>query len=371
MTDLDIYQPPAALAPVLPVPPASDIDSWIAVVDDVIKVANAIYDTPFVPEGLRGSVTAVSACILAGREMGIGPMTSLQNIHVIKGKPGQSALLMRSLIQSRGHKWTDVDVTDTRVTVKGCRRGESEWSEVTFTADQAKRAGIDLGKYPQDKLYARASVRLARRKFADVIMGMPYSEEDLEDGTDIDAPAPAAIEAPKAAQRTAQRRQGARPDATPTPAAPAAATDRTAAPAPAATAPAAAGMPPLPGEDESAVPPTSPAAPGPGSTGSPATAGRADKDAAGTVTRPQLTKIWTILSGQMHFSDEEKPQARAICETIIGRDLAGDSTTDMSLNEAKSVIDTLERVGTRDALMELLAAQPARSAAEIRGDGDG
>ena len=81
-SDMEIYQPPSlTLAPALPVPPASDIDSWIAVVDDVIKVANAIYDTPFVPEGLRGSVTAVAACILAGREMGIGPMTSLQNIY--------------------------------------------------------------------------------------------------------------------------------------------------------------------------------------------------------------------------------------------------------------------------------------------------
>ena len=75
--------------------------------------------------------------------------SSLQHIHVIKGKPGQSALLMRALIQARGHKWEDVDVSDTRAVVKGCRKGESAWAEASFTADQARKAGIDLGKYPQ------------------------------------------------------------------------------------------------------------------------------------------------------------------------------------------------------------------------------
>jgi len=213
MTDLEVYQPatpPAAIA----ASGHQDTDSWITVVRDIIRIADVIYDTPFVPDGLRGSSPAVAAAMLAGREMGLGIMTSLANIDVIRGKPTQKALLMRAMILSRGHKWQDGDVTDTRAVVRGCRKGESEWTEVTFTADQAKRAGIDLGKYPADKLYARATSRLARRKFADVIMGMPYSAEELEDGeVQGDVPAlPAAQnghEPPKPAARSARRKTAA------------------------------------------------------------------------------------------------------------------------------------------------------------------
>ena len=175
MTEVEIYQPPAAPA----VPVTAAMDSWIAVCSDVIKVANVICDTPFVPDGLRGSGPAVAAAILTGRELSLGPMTSLANIHVIKGKPALSAVLMRALVQAQGHQWQDGDVSDVRAVVRGRRKGEAEWTEVTFTAAQAKQAGIDLGKYPQDKLYARATSRLARRKFADVIAGMPYSAEEL------------------------------------------------------------------------------------------------------------------------------------------------------------------------------------------------
>jgi hypothetical protein len=336
MTDLDIYRANGAA---VAVPDARDTDSWIAVCSDVIKVANVIYDTPFVPEGLRGSAPAVAAAILAGRELGIGPMTALQHIHVIKGKPAQSAALMRALVQSAGHKWQDGDVTDTRAVVRGCRKGESDWTEVSFTADQAKRAGIDLGKYPQDKLYARATSRLARRKFADVIAGMPYAAEELEDG---DAPEPVSETpaAPAAPPRTAQRRGRAPLNVPPaesaTPPAPAAASPAQAAPA------GGTPLPPLPGEDEPGPAPAGPsaaheAAAGPDSDD-------VDRDQQGTATRGkggQLTAIWTVLSTVFGFGDDEKEQARRVCEHIIDRKLIGGTTGNLSFNEAHTVLDTL------------------------------
>lgn len=175
MSEIAVREPAAQLAV------AGDIDSWTQVAGQVIKLANEICNTPFVPDGLRGSAPATAAAILAGRELGLGPFASLGNIHVIKGKTGLSALLMRALIQAQGHDWQDVKVTDTEAVVKGRRKGEKEWTEAAFTAAQARTAKIDLGGYPQDKLYARATSRLARRKFADVIAGMPYSAEELED----------------------------------------------------------------------------------------------------------------------------------------------------------------------------------------------
>ena len=359
MTEIVPWTQPAAE---LAVPDHRDIDSWIGVVSDILKIANAIYDTPFVPDGLRGSPPAVAAAMLAGREMGLGIMTSLANIDVIKGKPTQKALLMRAMIQSKGHKWQDGDVSDTRAVVRGCRKGEAEWAEVTFTADQAKKAGIDLGKYPADKLYARASSRLARRMFADVIMGMPYTDDEIEDSDSGPAAEAPAIEAPKAAQRTAQRRQApARPTASP--GAPTA--QGGGSPAPTGSKAAHDGLPPLPGEDDPAVPPTSPAAPEPGSTDSGPT--DTDRDADGSVTRPQLTKLGAIFTEYgFKSTPADREQRLVVASTITGRDLQ--SSSELSLNEASALIDTLENCGSRDNLMALLAAKPVRPAAEIRED---
>lgn len=375
----------AVPAPQLPVPPMNDIDSWTQIVVQVVRLAEEICDTPFVPDGLRGSAPAVSAAILSGREMGLGPMTSLANIDVIKGKPTQKPLLMRAMIQSRGHKWVDVDVSDIRVIVKGCRKGESEWTEVTFTAAQAKQGGIDLGKYPADKLYARASSRLAKRKFADVIMGMAYSSDEAEDddGPDVDmttgevtaGTAVPAIAAPPA--RTAQRKQRTPQTSSP-------ATAGSAAPQ-APTEVAGGGLPPLPGEEE--PDPTTPGAsssaraPGSGSQrpsgapspSSPAGSATNPSDAAGSVSTPQLTAIWTVLSQVYHFGPDEKDVARDVCAQILKIELK--SSTDLSKNQASTVINTLamwqgqaktQNEEPRGYLMLMLQA-----AAEARGEASG
>jgi len=313
MTEVEVYRPKSEVA----VPGAQDTDSWITVVRDIIKIAEVIYDTPFVPDGLRGSAPAVAAAMLAGREMGLGIMTSLANIDVIRGKPSQKPLLMRAMIQAQGHKWEDVDVSDSRAVVRGCRKGESAWTTVSFTADQAKRAGLDLGKYPADKLYARATSRLARHKFADVIMGMPYSSDDLEDGLDAEV-GNVASEQPEASAtdkpRTAQRRTKTAPPAN------AASTHAAATPAAGEQRTDAGGaLPPLPGEDE---PPLD-----------------TDYDSPGTATQPQLTRIWATLTSDYEFARDDKDAARGLCAQIVSRPLA--SSKELSFKEAGIVIDTL------------------------------
>lgn len=369
MTELDVYQPPAAVAVHAPV--TAEMDSWIAVCSDVIKVANVICDTPFVPDGLRGSGPAVAAAILAGRELSLGPMTSLANIHVIKGKPALSAVLMRALVLAQGHYWRDVEVTDTRAVIEGRRRTEAEWTRVSFTADQARQAKIDLSAYPQDKLYARATSRLARRKFADVIAGMPYSAEELEDGGEAERTetvVPAAAEPVKPVQRTAQRRQrAAAPKDTPGPsgASQQAGQDRT--PASRDGGPGAP-QPPLPGEEEdptragssSAGHSRPPQETSPSSASSPSTSqpDDTDYDTPGTITEPQLKKLHTVLT-KLGFGSGERDQKLVTASVIVRREL--ESSKDLSFSEAKALIDTLERCGTREKLIELLAAAEAAS----------
>lgn len=213
MTDLQRYEPGAA-APRLPgavLTPANDVDSWVQSIREIGDLSGQIADTEFVPDSMRRKPAAVTACILAGRELGIGPMTSLQHIQIIKGKVGQSPHLMRALIQAAGHDIAYGAVSDASATVYGRRRGETDWTEVSFTAAQARTASINLGGYPEDKLIARATARLARRKFADVIAGMPYLTDEL--GDDTAPPGPSSSPRPAPADAVVDELTGAAPTA--------------------------------------------------------------------------------------------------------------------------------------------------------------
>jgi hypothetical protein len=137
----------------------------------------------FVPKALRGRAPAVLACILTGHELGIGPMQSLAHIHIIEGKATQSAELMRALILKAGHRFAVRKKSNDEVIVWGRRHDTGDDLEITWSMDDAKRAGVagkDVWKnYPRAMLMARATSELARDLFADVLGGVSYTPDEL------------------------------------------------------------------------------------------------------------------------------------------------------------------------------------------------
>jgi len=131
---------------------------------------------------------------------------------------------------------------------------------------------------------------------------------------------------------------------------------------------------PRPGADEHGADPAPAAAgdaPPRGSQPLPPPPAEDDPDTPGTVTNPQITAIWTILTAVYKFGSDEKDQARAVCAHIAGRPL--ESPKHMSRNEASAVLGTLDSgretaeqhdEQPRTFLIELLAT------AEKTGDGD-
>lgn len=150
------------------------------------EIAQSVCKTEFVPVGLRGSPEKVLAAILAGREIGIGPMRALEHISVIDGKPNFSAELLLAKIREAGHSVTIVEHTDKQVTVKGVRRDTRDEHTVTWTLEDAAKAGI-AGKhnwkhYPRTMLTWRAVTDLARFLFPDAIGGLlRYTADELGD----------------------------------------------------------------------------------------------------------------------------------------------------------------------------------------------
>jgi hypothetical protein len=179
---------------------------WLA---DPAEIARRIGDTDFVPKALRGNPAAITAALLYGAEVGLGPMMSLAKVAVIDGRPAMAAEAQRALILAGGHDLWIEESTKTRCTIAGRRRGSELASRVTWTLDDARTAKIagrsNWQAYPRQMLLARASAELARSIFADVIAGMAALEE-LDDVVELDAPAVESVEAKPATRR--RRRVG-------------------------------------------------------------------------------------------------------------------------------------------------------------------
>jgi hypothetical protein len=200
---------------------------WFAEAEAAAGIAQQLADTPFVPDSLKrwtgegnrkvldrdATVACVSAALLAGQELGFGPMAALRSFDVIRGVPALRANALRALVQHHGHDLTVVESTATRAVVRG-RRANGETQQSTWTLDRARQMGLYPGKedgqwrrQPQNMLVARASAEAARWIASDAILGMPYIAEELAD--EPYETAPAAIEAAPAEQPKRARRRTA------------------------------------------------------------------------------------------------------------------------------------------------------------------
>jgi len=162
-----------------------DTDGWTNVLPAVGDLAAKVAQTEFVPEAMRGKPAVVAAAILYGRELGLEPMTSLRSVNIIKGRPALSSEAMRAMVLAAGHDIRFEEMTAARCVILGRRRGQEEWTKVTFTIDDAKRMGVGGGqqyaKMPRQMLAARATAELCRLIFADAIGGL-ISDVEAEDG---------------------------------------------------------------------------------------------------------------------------------------------------------------------------------------------
>jgi hypothetical protein len=195
----------------------STLVEWADEARAAASIAASLAKTPFVPNSLRGqtpeiTVSNVTAAILTGRELGLQPMAALRSIDVIQGTPAMRALLMRALVQGAGHEVWDEKESATEVVVCGRRHGSDKVQRSTWTIARAQQLGLtgkdNWKKQPQAMLYARATAEVCRRVAADVLLGLPYAVEELDE----------ADEQQPTQKRTAKRKQvePAEPAAEPT-----------------------------------------------------------------------------------------------------------------------------------------------------------
>ncbi|MGX1598622.1 hypothetical protein ACWIDS_16350 [Dietzia maris] len=146
------------------------------------ELGTAMAQTAMVPKHFQGKPGDCAAAILYGAELGLNAIQSLQNIMVINGKPGIEARTMVALVKKRGYRIETVESGPESVTVRGTApSGETETS--TWTMSRATTAGFTSNalykKIPEQMLYAKAATEVCRKLAPDVLLGMPYSVEEM------------------------------------------------------------------------------------------------------------------------------------------------------------------------------------------------
>lgn len=218
---------------------------------EMLRRAKVLANTELVPKPLQGKPEAIVVIGVWGAEHGVPLMTAIQEVHVIENRPSPSAQLRLALIRRAGHEARFVESDSTRAVLRARRReyrhDPDAWVTVTYTIDDARRAGLldrwaedwipsgsegrkrkhtwkvgddhgpaDLAdapdwvrkavaagdirskdnwqKYPADMLRARAASVMSRMEFSDVLAALAvdeYTPEELglDVGQDLDEPA--------------------------------------------------------------------------------------------------------------------------------------------------------------------------------------
>lgn len=130
---------------------------------------------------------AIWAIIVRGREMGLGAMTALDMIHFFEGKPALHAHLI--IARAKSHPDCEyfqmVESTSERARYACKRRGNPEPTTLTYTIEQARKAGLvrERGNWavrPDEMLRKTCAVQLARVEFPEALLGA-YAIEELGD----------------------------------------------------------------------------------------------------------------------------------------------------------------------------------------------
>ena len=185
---------------------------------EMMQVAKFVSASKMLPNHLIGDEASILTTMLAARSLDIPMWASFQEIIVQKGKVSMTSHLMQALVAREEYMIAPIEelCDETAATVRAYRPGIGKdrcgHADVSFTIEDAIRAELitrnqttgklmarsknnevmPWEKYTPDMLLWRAVSRASRRYFADVLMGMNYTPEEIgatvdEDGRPVKA----------------------------------------------------------------------------------------------------------------------------------------------------------------------------------------
>lgn len=163
-------------------------------IDDTMMLGKLLAQSGYFADSRDAGQAVVK--VLAGAELGFGPIASMTGINIIKGKVTLSANLIAAAIKRSGrYNYRVSEMTDTACKIV-FYEGKEQIGVSTFTMDDAKAAGLagdNWRKFPRNMLFARAISNGAKWYCPDLSGGPLYTPDELgavvdgETGEVIDA----------------------------------------------------------------------------------------------------------------------------------------------------------------------------------------
>lgn len=151
------------------------------------QYAEFLAGSNLLPRAYQNQPSNILWALEYGQALGISPIAAMMGIHVIEGRASASAGLIQGLVRQAGHSFRITG--DARQATCTIIRSDDRANPfvVTFTWDDAVRAGV-TGKtvwkqYPAAMLKARATTACARDACQEVLFGLMYTPEEL--GKDV------------------------------------------------------------------------------------------------------------------------------------------------------------------------------------------
>lgn len=155
-------------------------------IEEAERLSKTLAVSQLLPDALRQRPQDVLAVVLTGAELGLAPMQAIRGIRIIKGQPTLSAEAMGALVRRRSDvcEYLVLRHSDaTRATYETKRRGDPTPTTMTFTMEDAQRAGLTASdnwrKYPAAMLRARCLSAICKAVYSDLVLGL-YDPEELE-----------------------------------------------------------------------------------------------------------------------------------------------------------------------------------------------
>lgn len=177
---------------------------------EVRALADYLSRSKFIPQSFRGDISTAVMLIVTCKQYNL-PITALSEVMEVNGKVGFWGRTKLGIVLKSGlcEYLIPSEQTEKKCTIVTKRKGWPKEVTVTYTIEQAEKAGLlarsdAWKKHPSDMLYWRAVSRVISQVYPDVIQGFATVEEAEEENSlpQVSAVAmPEAIEEPKPKRR--------------------------------------------------------------------------------------------------------------------------------------------------------------------------
>ena len=150
---------------------------------DLFRLGDVLAQSGYFADAHQAAQAIVK--VMAGRELGFGPIASMTGIHIIQGRPAIGADLMAKAVKRSGrYNYRVIGLTDEACSIEFFEKSGDAWQSIgtsLFTRQDATKAKTkNLDAFPRNMLFARAMSNGVKWFCPDALGLTSYTPEELE-----------------------------------------------------------------------------------------------------------------------------------------------------------------------------------------------